>query len=299
VLRLLSLSGEGPTFLFVHYWDPHTPYGPRPPYDTMHYQPGSGSVDLAEVRAINPDYYDASLAEMRLQNEDYAGVVVRYDGEISQVDAQVGRLLDQLGDDAIVLLVSDHGEAFGEGGLYFDHHGLYDGVIRIAMMLRIPGQAGARIDTMVSNEDMLPTLCALADLPLPDYPLTGQNALTDGRDRLICVESSRQASLALRTSSHKLILPITEDAEGRPLPDLYGRPRKPDPLLYDLAADPAEADNVAALYPAVTASMLTELDRWRAAEIGDGVDPILTSGLGLPYEKYMTLRRARLHEIRS
>jgi arylsulfatase A-like enzyme len=298
VLRLLSRSGEEPRFVFVHYWDPHAPYGPRPPYDTLHYQPGSGPVDLADVRAIHPAYYDASLADMRMQNEDYACVVARYDGEISQVDVQVSRLLDELGDDAIVLLVSDHGEAFGEGGLYFDHHGLYDGVIRIAMMLRIPGQAGARTDTMVSNEDMLPTLCALAGLPLPDYPLTGRNALTGGRDRLICVESTRQASLALRTCSHKLILPITADAEGRPLPDLYGRPRKPDPLLYDLTADPAETRNVAAAYPAVTASMLAELDRWRAAEVGDGVDPILTSGLSLPYQTYMTHRLARVRPSR-
>ena len=296
-LRLLSRSGDDPTFLFVHYWDPHTPYGPRPPYDTLHYQPGSGPVDMAEVRAIYPEYYDAFLAEMHLEHDDYAYVVAQYDGEISQVDAQVGRLLDGVPDDAIVLLVSDHGEAFGEGGLYFDHHGLYDAVTRITMMLRVPGEPAGRTDRMMSTEDVLPTLCALAEIDLPDYPLTGQNVLAGARrDRIISVESSRQASLALRTESHKLILPITEDIAGRPLTDVYGRPRNPEPLLYDLIADPSESRDLAAVHPELTTSMLAELSDWRAAEVGAGDDPILTAGLSLPYDKFMARRLARLHE---
>jgi len=299
-LRLLSRAGGEPTFLFVHYWDPHTPYGPCPPYDTLHYQPGSGPVDLADVRAIYPEYYEAFLADMDLKHEDYAYIVAQYDGEISQVDAQIGRLLDGLADNTIVLLVSDHGEAFGEGGLYFDHHGLYDAVTRITMMLHIPGESAGRLDAMVSTEDVLPTLCALADLSLPDYPLTGQDMLAgQGRDRIVSVESTRQASLALRTPSHKLILPIIEDAKGQPLPDFYGRPRKPDPLLYDLGADPAETHDVAAVYPEITATMLAELTSWRSAAITVETDPILTSGLSLPYEKFMARRLARLHEGRS
>jgi arylsulfatase A-like enzyme len=296
-LRLAARSADDPTFLFVHYWDPHTPYGPRPPYDTMHYEPGSGPVDLAEVRAIHPEYYKAFLADMDLRHEDYAYIVAQYDGEISQVDAQIGRLLAGVSEDAIVLLISDHGEAFGEGGLYFDHHGLYDGVTRITMMLRTPGQSAGRVNAMVSTEDVLPTLCAVADLPLPDYPITGQNALADGhRDRIVCVESSRQASLALRTESAKLILPITEDAAGCAMPDLYGRPRKPDPLLYDLVADPAETCDIAATRPETTAAMLSELNAWRAAEVGNNTDPILDSGLSLPYDKFMARRLARLRE---
>src|SRR5690349_20545127 len=48
--RALSFVDEyanAPLFLILHYWDPHTPYGPRPPYDTMYYRPGSGPVELA------------------------------------------------------------------------------------------------------------------------------------------------------------------------------------------------------------------------------------------------------------
>ena len=52
---------DAPLFLFVHYWDPHTPYGPRPPYDTLHYEPGSGPVDMADVRQIIPTITRHSL----------------------------------------------------------------------------------------------------------------------------------------------------------------------------------------------------------------------------------------------
>ena len=119
---------------------------------------------------------------MRLRHpDDYAYVVAQYDGEISQVDAQVGRLsatLKERGlwDNTIVVLLSDHGEAFGEGGLYFDHHGLYDAVTRIALMIRTPDHRAGRVDALVSTEDLLPTLCDLAGLPPPPYDLTGMSA---------------------------------------------------------------------------------------------------------------------------
>lgn len=308
-LRLLARSTDQPTLLFVHYWDPHTPYGPRPPFDTMHYRPGSGPGDLSDVRAINPDYYDAILAEMNMRDvDDYAYVVAQYDGEISQVDEQVGRLIDGLQaggtwDDTIVLLVSDHGEAFGEGGLYFDHHGLYDGVTNLAMMMRLPDHEGGRSSALVSNEDIVPTLCELADIGLPEYRLTGRSLVplldhpaTTVRDQIVTTESSRQASIALRTATHKLIVPVTEDASGQRLPDVYGRPRAPEPLLYDLLTDPSEVHDVAGTQPDRAASMRAELDAWRAAALAatGGSDPLIAHGLSLPIDKFMKRRRARM-----
>ncbi|MGW5364556.1 sulfatase [Actinopolymorpha pittospori] len=301
----LSLAAErrdAPMLLFVHYWDPHTPYGPRPPYDTMHYTPGSASVDLADVRALAPDYYDVFLSDMRLRHpEDYAYVVAQYDGEISQVDAQVRRLADGLSDlgrfdDAIFVVLSDHGECFGEGDFHFDHHGLYDAVTRTVLTMRVPGVEPGRCGALVSHEDLLPTLCDLAGIPLPSYPLTGRSLrplLTDptapGRDAVVTVESTRQASLSLRTPTHKLIQPITELLDGTPLPDFYGRARSADPLLFDLTEDPGEKRDVAAERPDLTARLRAELAR-RAGELlarTDGPDPLRTQGLGLPYEHFL------------
>jgi arylsulfatase A-like enzyme len=301
-LSFVDEYADAPLFLFLHYWDPHTPYGPRPPYDTMHYRPGSGPVDLADVIAIAPEYYPPFLGDMKLRHaDDYAYVVAQYDGEISQVDAEVGRLIAGLKardcwENTVVVLLADHGEAFGEGGLFFDHHGLYDAVTRVAMMARIPGQAPGRIPALVSTEDLLPTLCDLAGLPLPPYPLTGASLLPllDGsreavRDQLVLAESTRQASLALRTQRWKLILPITRDASGRPLPNVYGRPRSPALELYDLQADPGERHNLAAELPERADALLRALHDWRdeTARVTGAPDPIEAGGLTLPYDTFM------------
>ena len=307
-IGLIAEYASRPLFLFVHYWDPHSPYGPLPPYDTMHYEPGSGPVDLADVRRLHPDYYAAFLDDMKLRHpDDYAYVVAQYDGEISQVDAQVGRLIAALKargcwEDTIVVLLSDHGECFGEGGLYFDHHGLYDAVTRIALMIRLPGHPGRRVDALISTEDLLPTIGALVGLREPPYPLTGASLLPllDGttdtlRPYVVLTESTRQASLGLRTTRWKLIVPIVADAEGRPLPDVYGRTRRADPLLFDLWADPAEQHNLAAELPDRLRRLLATLESWRTttAQATGEPDPILAQGLSLPYGRFMERLRAR------
>lgn len=307
-LGFLRNRGDDPLFLFLHYWDPHTPYGPRPPFDTMHYRPGSGPIDLADVRRLAPAYYDAFLDDMKLRHpDDYAYVVAQYDGEISQVDVQVGRLLAALRDserweNTVVLLLADHGECFGEGDFYFDHHGLYDAVTRIALMARLPGRAPKRIGALVSHEDLLPTLCDLMNLERPDYPLSGMSILPllDGtveqiRPFVVSAESTRQSSLAVRTLDWKLILPIVEDARGRPLPDFYGRPRRPDPQLFDLRADPGEWRDLAAEHPAQVAELLATLDAWRdeMARITGAPDPLREQGLSLAYSVFMERMLAR------
>jgi arylsulfatase A-like enzyme len=293
---------DQPLFLFLHYWDPHTPYGPQPPYDTLHYQPASGPLELNEVIGIAPEYYRPFLADMKLRHsDDYAYVVAQYDGEISQVDHEVGRVIAALKargcwENTIVVLLSDHGECFGEGNFYFDHHGLYDAVTRIALLLRLPDQGGRRINALVSSEDLLPTLCELAGLRKPPYPLTGQSLLPlisgkrhTVRERVISAESTRQASLALRTTRWKLILPITVDACGAPLTDVYGRLRKPASELYDLQSDPGERHNLSQQEPAIAEQLLAELAAWRTtmAQATGEPDPILTQGLSLPYTTFM------------
>ncbi len=298
---------EQPLFLFLHYWDPHSPYGPRPPYDSLHYHPDSDAPAMRDVVSIAPEYYTAFLGDMHLRRpDDYAYVMAQYDGEISQVDVQVGRMTAALKEwgmweNTIVVLLSDHGEAFGEGGLYFDHHGLYDAVTRVALIIRTPNQEPRRIKALVSTEDLLPTLCELAGVPAPSE-ITGrslqslvQGIVPRGRHQLVLAESSRQASLALRTERWKLIVPIVADAAGAPLPDVYGRPRRPDPLLFDLDRDREERHDLSREQPEMVAELGRELERWRtttAAATGEP-DPIQAQGLSLEYDYFMARLRAR------
>ena len=124
--------------------------------------------------------------------------------------------------------------------------------------------------------------------------LRGDQTFT-GREHIIGVESSRQASICLRTEKWKFILPITEDARGNPLPDIYGEARDPRPLLFDLENDPAEKHDVGSAFPDVITSLSCELADWRADAVAarSGDDPLLENGLSLQFDAFMSRLRAR------
>jgi len=309
VTRALSYVDDyrdKPFFLYLHLWDPHTPYGPPPPYDTMHYDPEAtpppGQPTLAEVTAIAPEYYEAFLGDMNLKvKDDYDYVVAQYDGEISYVDAQVGRIVEHLKanglwDNTIVVLTSDHGECFGEGNVYFDHHGLYDAVIRLAQMWRVPGIEPGRRHRMITTEDILPTIAELCGFELPAYELTGKSIFPDlheetirGHEFIFCVESSRQASICMRTERWKLIVPVVEDSRGEPMVDIYGLPRSPAVQLFNLVNDPEERHDVSDQNPGLRDELMQLLQEWRAAEVArrGGSDPMVENGLSLDYNDFM------------
>ena len=298
-----QLKGR-PFFLWLHLWDPHTPYAPPPPYDTLHYVPGESGKSLKAATALSPEYYDAFLGDMKLKvGDDYDFVVAQYDGEISTVDAQVGRLMETLKslglyDTSHILALGDHGEAFGEGGIEFDHHGLYDAVTRIPLIWK---RAGARVDAstcsaLISNEDILPTMLEVCSADLQsEGEMTGRSFASAlrgeefaGREQIVCVESTRQCSIALRTRDWKLIVPIAQTGDGRRLPDLHGHARDEEPLLFDLKYDPREQKNLARELPEQLEGMMQVLASWRETEVARrGGDDPLEYGLSLPFDDFM------------
>ena len=105
-------------------------------------------------------------------DEDLAAL---YAAEVAYTDYEVGRLLDGLRDrgileDAIVILVADHGEAFWEHADTFNHGlGVYETTTRVPLILRLPNGEGAseEVSTPVSTVDILPTLVELLELTPP------------------------------------------------------------------------------------------------------------------------------------
>ncbi len=135
-LDWLRRRGDGPFFLWVHYFDPHTPYAP-------------------------PEPFRSALAG------------VPYDAEVAYVDQEVGRLLDALvGAGAIVAVAGDHGEALGEHGESTHGLFLYDAVLRVPLILAGPGVPESGADARAASTlDLFPTLLSLLDIPSPaDLP---------------------------------------------------------------------------------------------------------------------------------
>lgn len=209
-LRWVRTVADRPFFLFLHLYEPHTPYAPIEPFASR-----------------------------------YAGRP--YDGEIATADAIVGRVLDelkQLGiyDRAVILLLSDHGEGLGEHGE--SEHGifLYRETLQVPMMLKLPGErlGGSRVSQPAQIVDVFPTLLGLVGVALPKEatPFPGGS--------LLDLRSPRPAAppreLYAETFYPRLHFGWSELTSL--VRDRYHYIHAPVPELYDLAADPGEKTNV-------------------------------------------------------
>ncbi len=139
-------AADKPLFLYLHYLDPHDPYKPPVPYNTMF----SDTLKSAE--------YPARQAEM----------INQYDGEIRYTDAMVGELFDYLKaekiyDDAIIVLLADHGEQFVEHGNQGHGHNVYTEETFVPLIFKINGKKG-EINELTSIVDIMPTLVDAAEL---------------------------------------------------------------------------------------------------------------------------------------
>jgi arylsulfatase A-like enzyme len=171
VLEWLDSREPGRFFLFVHYWDVHWPYEPPPPYDRMY---GDETQRIAgNKREINRTRRALRRGQPRAARRSEI-LKLRYAGEVSYVDAQIGRLIAGLRErdlleSSVVLLTADHGEAMDEHPAELWNHGntLYDSVARIPLILRLPGGAlaGSRRDWTLSAIDLMPTLLELLGQP--------------------------------------------------------------------------------------------------------------------------------------
>ncbi|MFL6195368.1 MAG: sulfatase-like hydrolase/transferase [Thermoanaerobaculia bacterium] len=203
-----------------------------------------------------------------------------YDGEIAYMDGQIGRLLAGLPKDAGVVVVGDHGEMLGEHGE--STHGLllYRAARRVPLILAGPGvPAGKVSNCLARTADVAPTLLALAGVPAADL------AGLDGRSLLPPEAGCRRTSYSesfLPFFAYKWY-PLRSLSDGD---DLFLK--APRSSLYRIAADPAEATDLAgSREPAVRAwsGRLAHL----LGEMGESLEPEVHPGAGLTEEQRRTL----------
>ncbi len=289
-LRLLEdcAAAGRPFFLFLHYWDPHTPYLPPPPYDRRFYRgderaPGNRSMDAVMAEPAFRAYFRQWLPGVT----DIEYPKALYDGSVAYLDACLGELfaaLERLGlaEDTLVVVTADHGEELDEHALWFDHHGLYDTNLHIPLILRWPQglPAGRRVLGQVQILDVAPTVLDLAGFPeVPSsQAMVGCSQARAARGEeppeprpAYLTESTWERKRGIRTEQWKLILAL-EDPFG-----------KPPVELYDLAADPLERNNLANRYPDVVRELTAQLGDHQAARVAEtGLpDPLETSQISM------------------
>lgn len=163
----LEERAREPFFVWLQLYDPHIPYAP--PREFL-----GGKQAPARMGASFEQADQVREGVLRLEPEQREWVRDLYDAEVRASDAAVGRVLASLRelglyDDALIVFTSDHGEEFFEHGLIEHGHALYDEVVRVPLLVKLPRQS-ARVDVRhnVANWEIAPWLLARCGLAPAD-----------------------------------------------------------------------------------------------------------------------------------
>jgi arylsulfatase A-like enzyme len=232
-----------PFFLFVNYMDAHWPYDPPPPYDVRF----AGGLDRNEPLPGTETFRAARQLKAAPSEAQRRHMLSRYDGEIAYLDSELGRLFDRLDalgllERILVVITADHGEAFGEHGLYAHGVSVYQNQVHVPLVIRRPGQTAGRVsDRWVSSVDLLPTVLDAVGLPVPQRlagrRLAGVSLVGDGSEaeRMVMSESYPDTALVVASPRFRRIERAVFAGDEKLIASSEG-PRQ----LYDLRLDPAE-----------------------------------------------------------
>ena len=261
-IRYLEEAPQDRLFLWVDMFDPHEPWDPPPPFDTM-YDPGySGQTIIDPV----PGFVDGYLTPEELRH-----VQALYAGEVSFVDKWVGILIDALKrlgywDDSLIVFSTDHGELLGERGCMRKARPWpYEELSRIPLLMRLPGglSAGKTVRALTQTTDLLPTICDALDVELP-LGTHGDSLLSLARGeqtrlRDFAISGFHGQSWSLRNEAWSLYLWLPD------YPEVPWEPRRANTReLYHLAKDPGETCDLAAEYGSIADAMELQLRQFIA-----------------------------------
>ena len=211
---------RGPFFVFAHYFDPHFDYLPPPPYDRR-FDPHYDGTITGEGFIENPAVYDWESGTRRVSERDLEHIQALYEGELAWTDAEVGRILSaldslELAHDTLVVVVADHGDEFFEHGSIGHRKTLWEEVVRVPLIARLPGvlPEGERIDGLVSITDVPASVLEAVGLEHLAPPRSrsffslARGAEDEGRDVFGRLVTSEPAVLGFRTASGPGRLPV-------------------------------------------------------------------------------------------
>ena len=238
---LIKQQTDDPFFLFLHYWDTHTPY--NCPKDFL-----NNTKDISDPKSL---------------------LISKYHGAVRYVDFQLGKLFDILKkqkrwENTLLIITSDHGDSLTEHDIFFDHHGLYEETTHVPLILHYPESftAGKRINSFVQHIDLVPTISDLIGSKYQQEEFDGQslvplihNKIDRIRDHVFIEESYVQKKSALRTNKYKYIKAYENDGWCNYCQKVHVGKEE----LYDLKNDPGENHDIAQENRSIAKQMNDEL----------------------------------------
>lgn len=275
-LEWLEIHRDVPTLAFVHVMDPHSPFRPEPPYDTLWSTPEDAERFERQGEKVTPfiespllrRFLAPSRADLDAAGVDAESFVAQekawYDGSIRAMDVEVARLFEQLEalgvrDRTLFAFVSDHGEEFLEHGHHWHGRTVYGEVANVPMALWGRGvPAGVVVDEVVQAIDLVPTVLDLVGLEIPERAqgrslvpvFTGEGE----RSRPAFVEHHGEPGSADERTAFAIV-----DGDWK----LVWYPDADEHELYRRSTDPLDQDDLAAEHPEEVERLAADLRRWR------------------------------------
>jgi arylsulfatase A-like enzyme len=265
-VHILNKGSDKPLLLWVHFMDTHMPYQASPRFAAKH--DVASVMNSATADFENEEFDRQALFFGEIEKTDLEKARALYNAAVETVDHEIARILATLDDEDIVVVVADHGESLGDHGLFFAHDfTLYQELIHVPLIVRLPNTAPGRVRTPVSLLDVLPTLCRAAGLDCPK-PLDGRPLAETPKTTSQGPRDLFSVSAPLRDKYDRCPFLEVPGPEGR-----WSAVRRGDHKLiriptraglryeaYYLADDPSERHN---LYdPVADADLAATLEAW-------------------------------------
>jgi arylsulfatase A-like enzyme len=257
-LAFIEEHRDEPFFLWMLHLDPHAPYAPPPPYDTMYLD----HPDLlARSVTLDPSviHHQAYVSD-RLDSHEY---IARHMGEVTLTDAWLGKLfarIEALPGRTLLIITADHGESLGDADYWFGHGAnIRHPCVDVPLIIACDGVVPVGVsDTLVANIDLAPTILELVGIDASALSANGLSLTATFREpnawpgRMIPIQAYGGALWRGVRSADYCLQSLFDPETGRRLQS----------TLYDVGRDPQESVDVSGLLPLVHREHLAQERAW-------------------------------------
>jgi arylsulfatase A-like enzyme len=282
----LDVHRDAPFFAFLHVFDPHDPYEPSAPYNSLWAEPAGKEEHERQAKDVKKFIKDPVMRQFGMPTRDElqkAGfdpdAYVRYDegwydGSIRAMDVELTRLVERLRalgleNDTLFVFLSDHGEEFLDHGRMFHGQSVYGELTQTPLIVRWPAALpkGRTIDDVVQTIDVFPTLLELNGIAAP-AGIQGQSLvpLLTGQGQW----KKRPAVSEKQKTSPDTGLPAADtesfaivDGDWKLIHNTVRKDGTPEFELYDFIKDPLNKTNVAAEHADIVARLAKQIEGWQ------------------------------------
>jgi len=263
---------DRPPFLYLHVLEPHSPYQPPEPHRSLWIDPDyTGPFQGGETAPlVGSTRGEDHEAHVQVSAADIEGARNLYDANLHWADAAVGEILDLLRteglyEEALIVVTSDHGEAFWEHGRWGHNEHLYDEMLRVPLVVKLPAGRDVSVgtsDALVSIMDLVPSLCEWLDLGVPEHALDGHSLagfiegsrpeLPGGAERRLRLRSNHSIPTVGERSATAKTIVLRDPKSGVTTGIEY----------YELDQDPLEREDRYLEHSNRIGARAAELERW-------------------------------------